>query len=404
MDSCHTVAEATPWKATEVRFNNFEDLPMIRGVSVKSPEFTHFGHQWCLQIYTGGTGNGGIPEQNNTHSKEGMIGVFLHNMSEESIEVEFGCSVKGSGNSEKANCAGEIYERMFTPKDGSCNNWGFHNFAKHSGIMNALVAGTLIIDVRMRCTDRSLPFIAGNPLCNMMLKMFMNKESSDVVFEVEDGDGDQHVRKAQKRTKTIPATFYAHRLILKQCAPMLAALCGSGEGGLTSIPITGIKPEIFRHMLYYVYGGKVGEEDLKSHAKKLIEAANRFGVVNLKLEAEVYYVRSIIIGVDNVMELLLYSHAMNLALLKEAVMDFIVENRVEVLEKVPLKDAPGGLLADLLTATTRGMEKDSDGVGGDEFIIMRISDLRKKLHEKGLDIDGSRETLIAALKENEVVS
>ena len=31
---------------------------------------------------------------------------------------------------------------------------------------------------------------------------------------------------------------------------------------------------------------------------------------------------------------------------------------------------------------------------------MRISDQRRKLDEKGLDIDGSRETLISALKEN----
>ena len=42
----------------------------------------------------------------------------------------------------------------------------------------------------------------------------------------------------------------------------------------------------------------------------------------------------------------------------------------------------------------RGKEKDSDGIDGDQFIVMRISDLRRKAHEKGLDIDGSREALL----------
>ena len=100
------------------------------------------------------------------------------------------------------------------------------------------------------------------------------------------------------------------------------------------------------------------------------------------------------------MELLLYADAKNCALLKEVVMDFIVENGIEVLEKASLKDAPGGLLADLLTAMARGKKNDSDGMDGDKFSIMRISDLRRKAHDKGLDIDGSREALIATLEES----
>ncbi|KAL7524028.1 hypothetical protein ACHAXR_000411 [Thalassiosira sp. AJA248-18] len=98
---------------------------------------------------------------------------------------------------------------------------------------------------------------------------------------------------------------------------------------------------------------------------------------------------------------LLYSDAMNCALLKETVMDFMLENRTEVLEKVSLKDAPGGLLADILAATSRKFDSAGGaGAGVDDFNVMRISDLREKLHEKGLDVDGSRETLIATLKEN----
>ena len=61
-----------------------------------------------------------------------------------------------------------------------------------------------------------------------------------------------------------------------------------------------------------------------------------------------------------------------------------------VAEKVSLKNIPGGLFADLLTAMNRkGAGKDEDGGSGDKYSNMRISDLRKQLHGKGLDVDGS---------------
>ena len=125
------------------------------------------------------------------------------------------------------------------------------------------------------------------------------------------------------------------------------------------VPITNVKPDIFRHVLYYVYGGNVSDEELKANAKDLIDAADKFGIVSLKLEAEACYVKSITISVHNLMDNLLYADSKNCALLKEAVIDFMVENGQGVLEKVSLKDVPGGMFADLLTAVTRGKEKDT---------------------------------------------
>ena len=41
----------------------------------------------------------------------------------------------------------------------------------------------------------------------------------------------------------------------------------------------------------------------------------------------------------------------------------------------------------------------NDGDGGEsQYNVLRISELRKRVHEKGLNVDGSREMLIAALK------
>ena len=63
--------------------------------------------------------------------------------------------------------------------------------------------------------------------------------------------------------------FYAHRLILRVCAPALAEFCGGAEDvtstimGVTSVPITGVQPDTFRHLLHYVYGGTVPESELR---------------------------------------------------------------------------------------------------------------------------------------------
>ncbi|KAL7528007.1 hypothetical protein ACHAWF_003639 [Thalassiosira exigua] len=171
--------------------------------------------------------------------------------------------------------------------------------------------------------------------CRIMVKLFRNVESADVVFE-SDAKG-QQAHGTQKCTRQ----FHAHRLILKQCAPDLDALCGSSDG-MVSVPIADVKPDIVRHMMYYVYGGKVSNDDLKSQAKEIIDATDKYGVVGLKLEAELWYVKSTQISLDNVIKLLQYADSKNCALLKESAVDFISENRVEVLEKVSsLKDVPG---------------------------------------------------------------
>ena len=140
---------------------------------------------------------------------------------------------------------------------------------------------------------------------------------------------------------------------------------------------------------------------MKENSKKIIDACDKYGVVHLKLEAEACYVNSTTISVDNMIDNLLYADSKNCALLKEAVIDFVVENSKDVLKKVSLKDVPGGVFADLLTAVARGKNEDATNEE-DTLSTMRVSELREKLDEKGMDVDGSRETMIALLEDNNV--
>ena len=180
--------------------------------------------------------------------------------------------------------------------------------------------------------------------------------------------------------------------------------------GMTPITITDVKAEVFRLLLYYVYGGEISDEEFVGNEKDFISAADKYGVTNLKLEAEVRYVHSTEITIDNVIDHLLYADAMNCALLKESVMDFIVQNKEKVVQRVSFRDVPGDVCKDLLAAMSRYYEKDCSDDESDSddeetdaektYSKMRIRDLREKLHNKGLDIDGSREALIAILMEH----
>ena len=80
-------------------------------------------------------------------------------------------------------------------------------------------------------------------------------------------------------------------------------------------------------------------------------------------------------------------------------MDFVADNGNKIVGKVSFDDVPGTLMSDLLTATTRGKMAKGDA-SEDELKFMRVGELRKRLHNKGLCIDGSRETMIALLGEN----
>ncbi len=254
---------------------------------------------------------------------------------------------------------------------------------------------TLVVSIKEEKPKATL-FIPKNSFFATMLSMFNDEETADVCFDVSKTE---MIEDGTKRAKT-SVTFHAHKCIIKKCAPMLADLFepinGNGEEIAT---IKDVEPHIFRHLLCYVYGGSVSEDDLKSHAKDIIDAADKYSIVNLKLEAEAAYVKSTKITTDNVMDDLLYADAKNCALLKEAVFDFIAKNGEEVIAKLSFNNIPGHLMKDLLVVTTRKGKEDKNEVVND-LNMLRVNALRLKLHEKGLNVDGSREAMIAALKKS----
>jgi BTB/POZ domain len=240
-------------------------------------------------------------------------------------------------------------------------------------------------------------FIPGNPsACKTIQDMFMDNETSDVVFEV--GGKQKTDESGTKNIKTESKTFYAHHVILKKCAPVLADMRNSGAP-TDPIQLLDVSPETFNYLLEYIYGHESADFVFGTdmvQVKEVMEAADKYGVAYLKLKAEACYVASIEITLDNVMEHLHYADSMNCALLKEVVVDFIANWREVIIERKILKDVPGGLINDILAATIR-VENARNGDYVDLHAIS-INEIRRRAHEKGLVVDGSREMLISSLE------
>ncbi|KAL7549017.1 hypothetical protein ACHAWF_013205 [Thalassiosira exigua] len=370
------------WECVDVRVHGFRDLDVMRGNCVSS-RFRCVGTVWELRVYPHG----------DIVSDEGMVDIDLVNLDDHCIWVEYSVSIKGKdGEVHHADSAGPV---TFEPDDP----WLCYD-VQRTKILEDLVDGTLVVQVRM-CTvaDGSQPlppkpFVADNPLPQLILEQFMDEESSDLTIEVTSTS--ESAATGTKKAKT-SATFHAHRFILQQCTSALGDLCKAG-GDSTPVRISDVEPQTFRHLLYYAYGGKIDDEDLEKNAKDIIDAANKYGVVGLKLEAEASYVSTMSITIENLMDNLLYADSKNCALLKEAVMDFLVKNWKEATEKLSFDIVPGSLMKDLLTAVGAASSKESSGTDSNDFATMKVCTLRKMLHEKGLPIDGSREAMIVLLR------
>ena len=141
----------------------------------------------------------------------------------------------------------------------------------------------------------------------------------------------------------------------------------------------------------------MSDDDMKSLAKEIIDADDSFGVTSLKMEAEVCLVNATTLSVEKVKDLLIYADSKNCALLKEAVMDYMFEQMwfLQIFDLMmplvcwlvmylqPLHGPRYERTVEELLMLTKTVQAIS---------IPCVSELRQKVHEKGLDVDKSRDT------------
>ena len=278
--------------------------------------------------------------------------------------------------------------------------FGTAEFRERYEVVDSLKHGVLAIEVRMKLVNIPLPYIPDNPsACKIVQELFMEKDLADVVFEVGGGCVTTG-RSRQKKAKTTSTTlFYAHRMILEKAAPQLVELIIPDKSP-SRVEIPHTSSESFRALLLHIYGCDIPElgKDIVQ-TREILELANKYGVTNLKLKAEAYYVFSTQMTFKNVMDHLLFAESMSCALLKEVAVDFIVKNIIKIVEDNLLVEVPGGLVNEVMSVVASNEKKrESCGDNDNQLRTMTISELRRRAHERGLDVDGTREMLIASLE------
>ena len=369
------------WKSFQFQIHNFASLMenAEKCDYIDSPDFTYNGHQWYLRVYPCG----------DKDASDGFVSVEIRHFCIGNITIDFQFSVlKPCGTP-------LLHTENFKEELDSFSGWGWDiihrlDVLDEDNDVNYLrTDGSLTIVVSMK-EHRTIEFTPENPLVRTIRRMYNDEETADVSFEVVNSTSEE------EEEINSSVTFHAHRFILRQCAPILADLLGEED----KFTISDVTPNVFEHLLYYVYGGVVLRDDFNRYAKEIIDAADKYAIVNLKLTAEVAYVELTEITFDNAIDNLLYADGKNCALLKEKVISFLAEHPNEAAKKISFVDCPGHVMKDLLIAVGKKDKNDTNELDEDELSTLGVSALRKELQKLGLEVDGSREAMIEAIKKD----
>lgn len=356
----------------EFRFHDFENLPHKRGEFVQSPSIPCHGHRWELLMFPGG--------HNTSDENEVNVTVYLRRLgATRDIEAQFVFRVDSAGVKGPSST-----RRKFHVNDCA----GYSNFAKRADVLDPtkkyLVDGTLTIKADIQLyLDQPERWTPRDRLKQDMLQLFKSGKFADVTFVIGD------------------AKFPAHRSILVSRAPLLLELTEDIDHG-TDIPIPNVDSTIFEALLHFIYSEELPPGvDLAQQAKALLEVADKYHCSSLKLVAEAELATSGI-TVENASDLLLFADSKNCALLKETTVKFFLDNRDAVMKTKGYSNLlakSSKLLDELMRELTTPVVTVADETNIDR---MRVTILRRKLDERGLDVDGTREMLVKRLKTSSV--
>ena len=370
------------WDSQLVHFHNFESLSTGEGHSVYSQKFSCCNHEWKLKLCPGGTN---FP-----------MALFLLLSSGTDFSATFNIIIRDAHgrNFRNGGYTQGTLTRKFEKGRGRGYRWSSSSLYEEiiDPSNEVLSHGTLTVEVQIKPGDQEhccTNFIPKNEFTQNMTKSFMHKDSADVIFEV--GGQTESDPKVQ---------FYAHKLVLHFCAKgSHMALLGNTYKKSTPVPITDVDPHIFHQMLFYVYGGNIPAKEWREKSKDYIDAADRYGVKNLKIEAEAWYAKYCEITLDNVIDELLYADEKNCFLMKELAMQFIMKNAKEVLETKSFEKIPESkdITREIFTLIAMNNQAREGGNLQDPTRLS-INELRARVYARGKDIDSPRKTLIEHLQ------
>ena len=402
------------------RFENFNSLSSCPGFFVDSDVQTDKnGNEWYLELYPGGEiieyysddeesddtigdGEDGNDDRDNNAEDFDDNGVAAeHGDIDRNDAVEEECvssSIYVRSKSSKFSKSAFKVDVHVLDKDGSiaCERsyqYGIY-FYTWTSIRNEgtdflirslmkerdiLHDGALCIDVTIQVLDTAdqLHQIS-NQHATRMLKLLESGEKADASFIIGD------------------KTFNVHSPIIHANAPMLSDFLDQQDA---SAVIKDIHPEVFHIILKHIYTGVLPEMDKYCHAymsekmfdygMELIDAANRFELIEMKIAVENVLVGERILTRKNVSDYILFAHAQSCPLLKEYAISYFMLHAREILQSEHSKRLRES--AELLSEIIMLQHSPPNG-------DCSVTELRKGLIALGADIDGSKEVLAKRFK------
>ena len=286
-----------------IHFRNFKDLPFDE--DIESPIFSCFGKEWKFAIRKG----------------INQLKMILHPCPGSSKHVICGTVLVSVCTSTK-HLAAEVFSvGNVTERDTVAPiviGEGIHVENLEGKIIHTIL--TFVLEIKVYRDNRIMNFRGQEcPLRQSMLKILSDQDTADISFNIKG------------RLTNV------HLAILKSVAPDFVRTLNLDEHNNSEhVHIEDIDPDIFETMIEFIYGGIIYITDHHT-AKTIIDAADKYGVGNLKIEAEKKYIDYIDFTAENIVDELLYADAKNCMLIKKAAMEFLMDNMGDIVKTTSLK-------------------------------------------------------------------
>ncbi|XP_026403513.1 BTB/POZ and MATH domain-containing protein 4-like [Papaver somniferum] len=345
------------------------------GKHIASENFTVGGYQWAIYFYPDGKN----PEDNSSY-----VSVFIALASEGTdVRALFELTLVDQSGKEKHKVHSHFDRSLesgpYTLKyRGSM--WGYKRFFRRA----MLETSDFLKDdcLKINCTvgvvvskvDPSrLPSIVvpESDIGSHFGMLLDNKDGSDIVFDVS---GEK---------------FHAHKLVLAARSPALRAeFFDDLEENKQEIVVTELEPKVFKAMLHFIYRDTLVEDEelLASSSScefsvsdtliaKILAAADKYGLIRLRLMCESYLCKDISIG--SVARMLALADRYQAAELKAACLKFAAENLAAIMRSDGfeyLKENCPALQSEILKTVAGCEEECSSGGGKSRSVWAQLSD------------------------------
>eukprot|EP00956_Cyclotella_meneghiniana_P001466 scaffold1621_cov117-Cyclotella_meneghiniana.AAC.2 len=293
-----------------IHFGNFDNLPFDE--DIETPPFSCFGRELKFAIHK--------YRENNIDK----LKLMLYPCPGSSIHVLECCAFIRCGS--KLLLLKPFSVGHVTEENAVCpiiSRPGIHLSDLQYPLKNNTV--TFDLEIHLHEDDRIMNFREECPLQQSMLNISIlnirsDQDTADISFNVKG------------RITNV------HLAILKSMAPEFVRTLNLDEhhNSPEHVHIEDVDPDIFEKLIEFIYGGTISVTDLQT-AKAIIDAADKYGVDNLKIQAEKKYIGYIDFTAENIVDELLYADAKNCMLLKEASMEFLVESMDAIIKTNSLK-------------------------------------------------------------------